>query len=216
LREAGKIFNAALVEADVKPSFNIAPRQPVAVIMEEGKRKIVSMQWGLIPHWAKDPKIGYKMINARMETITEKPSYREAFKKRRCLIIADGFYEWRTGPDGKKEPVYIYLKNKKTFGIAGIYEIWKSSAGEQIISCSIITTQANEIMKPIHVRMPVIIDPKDYDEWLNTENNETEKLSELLKPFASENMQNHLVSNAVNVPYHNAEDCIAPIKMPVP
>lgn len=215
LREAGEIFRAAVIEADLKPSFNVAPSQPVAVIMEEGKRKIVSMQWGLVPHWAKDPKIGYKMINARMETITEKPSYRDAFKKRRCLIIADGFYEWKSGPDGKKDPVYIYLKSKKTFGMAGIYEHWKSHEGETITSCSIITTAANEIMKPIHERMPVILEAKDYDVWLDPENSDTEKLIGLLKSFPSENLKNHVVSNSVNSPFHNAEDCILPVRAPV-
>ena len=211
LREAGEVFRAALIESDLKASFNIAPKQLIAVILEEGKRKIVSMQWGLIPHWAKDPKIGYKMINARVETITEKPSYREAFKKRRRLIIANGFYEWKTGPGGAKTPVYIFLKDNKTFGMAGIYETWKSPVGEAISTCSIITTEANEFMKPIHTRMPVIVDPEEYDQWLDPNSSDPEKLMKILKPFPSEKMQNHYVSSAINSPYHNAEDCIVSV-----
>ena len=128
LREAAKFFSSALIETELGPSYNIAPKQPVVVVMEEGKRKLVSMQWGLIPSWAKDPNIGYKMINARAETILEKPSFRGAFRHRRCLIIADGFYEWREDGVGKV-PIYIFLKNKGPFGMAGIYEGWKSESG---------------------------------------------------------------------------------------
>jgi putative SOS response-associated peptidase YedK len=209
VRDLFNVFSAEALDSVLEPSYNIAPRQPIAVVMEEGKRKIVTMQWGLIPSWAKDPKIGYKMINARSETILEKPSFRNAFKNRRCLIIADGFYEWKT--QGKiKTPVYIYLKDASPFGMAGIYEIWKPQAGEPIRTCSIITTEANEFMKSIHHRMPVLMDKKDHDTWLDPTTDEKTLVS-LLKPFDPLKMQCHEVSTEVNSPFHNAEDCILPV-----
>jgi putative SOS response-associated peptidase YedK len=208
LREAAKFFSAAVVETDQGPSYNVAPRQPIAVVMEAGRRRIVSMQWGLIPSWSKDANIGYKMINARAETILEKPSFKGAFKHRRCLIIADGFYEWRE-EGTRKVPVYIFLKDKGPFGMAGIYETWKSPAGEEIRTCSIITTAANEFMKKIHERMPVIIKREDESTWLSDKSDE-QALIGLLKPYRASQMQCHEVSAAVNSPMHNAEDCIDP------
>lgn len=208
LREAAKFFSAAVVETDLGPSYNVAPRQPIAVVMEAGRRRIVSMQWGLIPSWSKDANIGYKMINARAETILEKPSFKGAFKHRRCLIIADGFYEWRE-EGTRKVPVYIFLKDKGPFGMAGIYETWKSPAGEEIRTCSIITTAANEFMKKIHERMPVIIKREDESTWLSDKSDE-QALIGLLKPYRASQMQCHEVSAAVNSPMHNAEDCIDP------
>jgi putative SOS response-associated peptidase YedK len=203
LRDAAKFFSAAFIESDLGPSYNIAPRQPVVVVMEDGRRKLVSMQWGLIPSWAKDEKIGYKMINARAETILEKPSFSEACRHRRCLIIADGFYEWRQ-EESRKVPVYIYLKDKSPFGMAGIYEVWNG-----INTCSIITTAANEFMKPIHHRMPVIIRREDEDAWLSAQS-DADTLSRLLKPFDASSMACHEVSSAVNSPVHDAENCIEP------
>ena len=176
--------------------------------MEEGKRKLVSMQWGLIPSWSKDPNIGYKMINARAETILEKPSFKGAFKHRRCLIIADGFYEWREEGSGKV-PVYIFLRDKGPFGMAGIYEVWKSESGEEIKTCSIITTAANEFMKPIHHRMPLIIRREDEAVWLDPKTEES-ALLQILKPCDPSLMDCHDVSSAVNSPSHNAADCIEP------
>lgn len=208
LRDAAKYFSVETLEALMPASYNIAPRQPVAVIMEEGRRQIVSMQWGLIPSWSKDAKIGYKMINARSETILEKPSYKNAFIHRRCLIIADGFYEWRT--EGKtKTPVYIYLENNEPFGMAGIYEPWTSDKGESIKTCSIITTEANGFMSTIHHRMPVILDKKDHDSWLAETFDEKTMLG-LLKPYPGA-MKCHDVSGLVNSPMHDSEECIRPM-----
>jgi putative SOS response-associated peptidase YedK len=209
LREAAKFFSASLIETDLGESYNIAPKQPVVVVMEEGKRKLVSMRWGLIPPWSNDPNIGYKMINARAETILEKASFKNAFKHRRCLIVADGFYEWRE-EDAKKVPVYIFLKDKGPFGMAGIYETWKPATGEAIKTCSIITTAANEFMKPIHHRMPVIVWREDEDAWLNPQTDE-KSLLQILKPLDASLMDCHDVSPAVNSPTHDAKDLINPV-----
>jgi putative SOS response-associated peptidase YedK len=209
LREVLNIFKAVLLEADIPPSFNIIPRQPIAVIMEEGKRKIVSMQWGLIPHWAKEDKIANKLINARSETITEKPSFKNSFKKHRCLIIADGFYEWQ-GAGLSKRPFYFCRKDETPFGMAGLFDKWISPDGKIVTTCTIITTEANEIMKPIHHRMPVIIEPENYDIWLNPIETDTEKLRRFLEPCNPDNLKTFQVSLLVNSPQNNSEDCIRP------
>jgi putative SOS response-associated peptidase YedK len=209
LREAAKFFSASLIETDLGESYNIAPKQPVVVVMEDGKRKLVSMRWGLIPPWSNDPNIGYKMINARAETILGKASFKNAFKHRRCLIVADGFYEWRE-ENARKVPVYIFLKDKGPFGMAGIYETWKPATGEAIKTCSIITTEANEFMKPIHHRMPVIVRREDEDAWLNPQTDE-KSLLQILKPLDASLMDCHDVSPAVNSPTHDAKDLINPV-----
>lgn len=207
LREIAPLFKAAIIESDIKASFNITPRQPVAVVMEKGQRKIVTMKWGLVPHWAKDESIANKLINARSETVTEKPSFRDSFKKRRCLIIADGFYEWQ-GSGMAKKPFYINMNDDKPFGMAGLYDIWTNPAGEKITTCTIITTEANDLMKPIHHRMPVILSEKDYDVWLNTEKTEENSLKSLMKPYDAEKMKAHEVGVLVNNPRNNNENCI--------
>src|SRR5262249_23577950 len=149
------------------PLFNIAPTQPVAavrVVPGGHEREMVALRWGLIPSWANDPKIGYKMINARAETAATKPSFRSAFRSRRCLLVADGYYEWQKQA-GAKQPFYIRLKGGKLFAFAGLWERWAPTDGEAIESCTILTTAANELTKPIHDRMPVIVDPRDYGQW---------------------------------------------------
>ena len=211
IREIGKVFKAAEIDSDLGPSFNIAPRQPIAVIMEKGKRKLVTMQWGLIPHWAKDEAIANKLINARAETIAEKPSFRNAFKKQRCLIIADGFYEWQ-GMGIQKKPFYIFMKDEKPFAMAGLYENWTNPEGKAVTSCTIVTTEANEFMKPMHHRMPVIIRPSDYDLWLNPMEIDIPKLQKVLVPFDSETMKAYEVSVLANSVANNSEDCIKPVE----
>jgi putative SOS response-associated peptidase YedK len=198
------------IESDVQPSYNIAPRQPVAVIMEEGKRKIVTMKWGLIPHWAKDATIADRLINARSETVEEKPSFRDSFKKRRCLIIADGFYEWQ-GSGLSKKPFFIFMKDERPFGMAGLFDYWTNPEGEKAITCTIVTTEANEIMKPIHHRMPVILAPDDYDLWLNPAETEATKIKALMKPYNAELLMAREVGLLVNNPRNNSEECIAPM-----
>ena len=209
LRKIAPLFHASIVESDVQPSYNIAPRQPIAVVMEKGERKIVTMSWGLIPHWAKDEAIANKLINARSETVTEKPSFRDSFKKRRCLIIADGFYEWQGTGLGKK-PFFICMKDEVPFGMAGLYDVWTNAVGEKVTTCAIITTEANESMKPIHHRMPVILEAKDYDLWLDVETVAGGNLQTILKPCDPGLLQTRQVSLLVNNPRNNSPECIVP------
>jgi putative SOS response-associated peptidase YedK len=148
-----------------QPRFNIAPSQMIDVVFEPESERILSqLKWGLVPHWAKDSEIGNRMINARAETLTEKPSFREAFKSRRCIIPASGFYEWQKVEKGAKQPFYFYLKEKEVFGFAGLWESWfDKTTGEELETCTIITTEANDVLKPVHERMPVILKPQNYD-----------------------------------------------------
>ena len=160
LREAFPWVN---IPEGVGPRYNIAPSQPVAVIPNDGQNQLNFFVWGLIPSWAKDPTIGNKMINARAETLTEKPSFRTAFRRRRCLIPASGFFEWKQNPGGKtKTPMYIRLKSGKPFALAGLWERWDSPDGSTVFSCTIITTQPNELMQGIHNRMPVMLPSQAY------------------------------------------------------
>jgi putative SOS response-associated peptidase YedK len=193
----------------VAPRYNIAPTQPVVVVGDDGKRYMTQMRWGLIPSWAKDPAIGNRMINARAETLTVKPAFRVAIRKRRCLIVADGFYEWQKRGN-VKQPVRIVLKSREPFGFAGLWETWEPPQGEPIQSCTIITTQANELQKEVHDRMPVIL-PRDKENlWLDPDA-ELARLLDLLKPYPSSEMEFYPVSRAVNLPQHDVPDCILPI-----
>ena len=154
------------VEAEISPNYNMAPTQMIPAIVRQDNVNILRMfRWGLVPFWAKDPSIGNKMINARSETVDAKPSFKNAFKKRRCLIPADGFYEWK-GPKGSKQPVFITLTDGEPFGFAGLWEIWddKGKAEEPLYTCTIITTEAGSVMKDIHHRMPVILKPEAFEE----------------------------------------------------
>jgi putative SOS response-associated peptidase YedK len=192
----------------LNPSYNIAPTQELAAVVEEDeKRKLEMLRWGLIPSWAKDPAIGNKMINARAETVSEKPSFRSAFKKRRCLILADGFYEWKKTDDGK-QPYHVKMENGSPFAFAGLWETWKD--GEEIRSCTIITTEANDLMKEIHHRMPVILPPEDYDMWLDPDFEEKEALTSLLKPYRADAMEAYPVSRRVNKPSNNEPSVVEP------
>jgi putative SOS response-associated peptidase YedK len=194
--------------SSITPSYNIAPSQGVAaVIAENGKRKLEMLHWGLIPSWAKDPEVGNKMINARAETVAEKPSYRKAFKERRCLILADGFYEWQKTDSGK-QPFYIRMEDESPFAFAGLWESWQN--GREIRSCTIITTSPNEVAAQVHNRMPVILHPEDYEMWLDPDFDEREPLTTLLKPFPAEAMEAYPVSRKVNRPANNDPEVIEP------
>jgi putative SOS response-associated peptidase YedK len=194
--------------SSITPSYNIAPSQGVAaVIAENGKRKLEMLHWGLIPSWAKDPEVGNKMINARAETVAEKPSYRKAFKERRCLILADGFYEWQKTDSGK-QPFYIRMEDESPFAFAGLWESWQN--GREIRSCTIITTSPNEVAAQVHNRMPVILHPQDYEMWLDPDFDEREPLTTLLKPFPAEAMEAYPVSRKVNRPANNDPEVIEP------
>jgi putative SOS response-associated peptidase YedK len=194
--------------SSITSSYNIAPTQEVAaVIVEDDKRKLEMLKWGLIPSWADDLSVGNRMINARAETVSEKPSFRKAFKRRRCLVLADGFYEWQRTSSGK-QPYYVHMKDGSPFAFAGLWEIWKD--GNEIRSCTIITTDANELVGEIHNRMPVILPPEDYDMWLDPGFEEQEALTSLLRVYPSEVMEAYPVSRRVNSPSNNAPDCIEP------
>ncbi|MFE5428850.1 SOS response-associated peptidase [Peribacillus simplex] len=192
-------------------SYNIAPSQSVLSVINDGTRnRLGYLRWGLIPFWAKDEKVGYKMINARAETIAEKTSFKNAYKKKRCLIIADSFYEWKKTPE-RKIPMRIKLKNHAPFGMAGIWESWKSPEGLSIYSCSVITTVPNELMTSIHDRMPVILKPEDEKDWLNPSINDPAYLQQYLKSFDSEQMEAFEVSTDVNSTKKNSPNLIRQI-----
>jgi putative SOS response-associated peptidase YedK len=199
------------VPDDIKPRYNVAPTQPVAVVPNTGENKLDFFIWGLIPHWAKDPSIGNRMINARSETLAEKPSFRVAYRRRRCLILSDGFYEWQRNPDGKtKTPMYIRMATKRPFAFAGLWERWTPPDGSEVFSCTIITTQPNEFLKPIHNRMPVILPPEAYELWLDPSEKGPNDLQHLLIPFDSPSLESHPVSRVVNNPANDVPDCILP------
>ena len=199
------------VPEDMAPRYNIAPTQPVAVIANNRREKIEFFQWGLITSWAKDPKIGNRMINARAETLSTKPSFRTAFKRRRCLIVADGFYEWWKRPgERSKTPIYIRMKSGEPFAFAGLWEAWQSPEGEEVLSCTIITTEANELLEQYHHRMPVILNPRDYDRWLDPLEQNPETFADLLRPYPALEMIVHPVSTFVNSPLNDSSECIVP------
>lgn len=196
------------------PSFNIAPTQEIAAVRanDRDSHELVMLRWGLVPGWADDLSIGNRMINARAETIADKPAFKRIFRKQRCLILADGFYEWRKdGP--KKQPFFIRFKDRRPFCFAGLWDRW-SKVQPSVESCTIITTEANELMAPLHDRMPVIVAPENYNLWLDHAVQEPERLLPLLRPFASEPLEAFPVSSVVNSPRHNAPDCVAPLPGP--
>ncbi len=204
-----------LLDAEpLQPRYNIAPTQPVAAVRrvpgsDESGRQLVLLKWGLVPSWAKDPAIGNSLINARAESVADKPAFRTAFRRRRCLIVADGFYEWqRTG--GKKQPYFIRLADGRPFGFAGLWESWEGPDHSALESCTLITTGANALMEPIHHRMPVILSPDDYDRWLDPAMQKPEQLQPLLRPYPSDAMLAYPVSSHVNNPRNEDAACVAP------
>jgi putative SOS response-associated peptidase YedK len=193
------------------PRFNIAPTQPVLVIPNDGTGKADFFVWGLIPSWAKDPSIGARMINARAETLAEKPSFRAAYRYRRCLILADGFFEWQAQVGSKvKVPHYIRLKSGRPFAFAGLWEDWHAPDGSQVKSATIITTQPNELIARLHNRMPVILPPDTYARWLEPAPRQPADLQGLLAPYPAEAMSAHPVSTLVNSPANDRPECITP------
>ena len=196
-------------------SYNIAPSHSVlAVIATSKERRIGKLRWGLIPTWANDEKIGYKLINARAETIHEKASFKTAFKKRRCLILADGFYEWKREQD-TKQPMRITLQSDQLFAMAGIWEKWQPVKGEPIYSCAVITTKPNKLVADIHDRMPVILNRQDEELWLNRDISDVNLLQDMLKPYDAAKMVAYPVSALVNTPKNNSIDLIAPLCNPI-
>ena len=196
--------------SELRPRYNVAPTQKIPIVREEAEKKRFAIaRWGLIPHWAKDMKIGYSMINARAETVASKPAFRNAFRYRRCLIPADGFYEWQVIPGSKtKQPWFIVLEDREPMAFAGLWERWRSPEGEESESCSIIVTDANELMSPIHERMPVILAPEDWDVWLESETKDAQALQNLLKPYPAEDMKAWTVSTKVKSPRNDSVECL--------
>lgn len=204
-----EVFSVDVLPA-VLPRYNVAPSQQVpTVISALGVRSMQMMRWGLIPFWAKDAKIAYKTINARGETVTEKPAFRTSFKRKRCLILADGFYEWKRV--GKaKQPHLIQMADGRPFAIAGLWSTWiDPSTMDEVTTCSIVTTGPNALMAPIHDRMPVILDPKDWDTWLDPQNEDVASLQELIRPFPEDRMKERSVSQHVNDARHSGPECQA-------
>jgi putative SOS response-associated peptidase YedK len=189
--------------------YNVAPTQPILGIANNHADRFEHFHWGFIPSWAKDPAIGSRMINARAETIAEKPAFRTALRRRRCLIPADGFYEWKKEPGGKtKTPMLIRMKSGGVFAFAGIWETWHSPDGSVLPSCTVITTQPNALMATIHDRMPVILEREHYQRWLDPKEHDAADLTDLLKPFPADRMAATPVSRAVNNPKNDSPACI--------
>ena len=192
---------------DIHPRYNIAPTTdvPVVRVNPHGHRELVRMRWGLVPRWAKDPSIGAKMINARGETIADKPSFRMAYRRHRCLLPADGFYEWMPvpgagGAPARKQPVHVGMKDGALFGMAGLYERWRSPEGEIVDTCTIVTTAANTRLRPVHDRMPLIVAPAHYARWLDPG---IDDVADLIVPFPSEEMAYYPISARVNNVHHD-------------
>ncbi|MBI1743431.1 SOS response-associated peptidase [Candidatus Acetothermia bacterium] len=200
----------AKVPVNYAPHYNIAPTQDVLVLLGDGSPRIEAFRWGLIPSWAKDEKIGNKLINARAETIFEKPSFRSAVKSRRCLVIADGFYEWRQTELGKR-PMHIRLKSKEPFGFAGLWESWNSPEGKVIKTCTIVTTDPNELMKAIHNRMPVILSKELQEIWLDAKLKTQAELELVLQAYPAKEMEAYEVSRLVNSPTNDKPECVEPV-----
>ena len=195
------------------PRFNVAPETspniPV-IVRHKGANECRLMHWGLIPNWANDPTIGNRMINARAESLTEKPAFKDLVGTRRCIIPADGFYEWRK--EGKRKvPMWVHLKSKESFGLAGLWDVWRRPDGRKVESFTIITTEPNDLIQPIHNRMPVILLPEDEEQWLDVSRTSFAKAQSLLKPLPTELMDAHDVSPIVNSAKYDGPECIHPV-----
>jgi len=201
-------FPGVVFPDELPPRFNIAPTQPVLAITGDDPSHATFLRWGLVPPWGKDLRVGSKLINARAEDAARKPAFRAAYQRRRCALIADGFYEWRPAARGKKkEPVFYALRDGAPFAFAGLWERWWPKHGaEPIATCTLLTTDANELVRLVHDRMPVLLRPQDIARWLDPQTDS----DELLAPFPAEEMRARDVSNAVNDATHEAADCLAP------
>lgn len=209
--ELKDVFGDFIFPIQFAPRFNIAPSQPLLAIPNDGKNKADFFLWGLIPSWAKDPGIAHKLINARGETIAEKPSFRGSFKYKRCLILADGFYEWKIQEGAKtKTPYYIHMKDHQPFAFAGLWDEWNSPNGDMLRTCTIITTEPNELMSTLHNRMPVILDKTNYAAWLDAAPRSPESLLPLIQPFPADRMSAYPVSTLVNSPGNDRAECVIP------
>jgi len=195
---------------EIRPRYNIAPMQQVPVVRlnAAGERELVQVRWGFVPRWAKDPSIGVKMINARGETVVTKASFQTAFRRHRCLLPADGFYEWQAQAKSPKQPMRVGMNDGSVFGLAGLYERWLSPEGEPLDTCTILTTEANAQLKPLHDRMPLIVPPEAYEQWLDPSAPDAESL---IAPFSAQPMTYWPVSTRVNSVKNDDADCIEPL-----
>lgn len=207
-------FPSFSIPTNLTPRYNIAPSQRVPVVVNDGAYQVDFCQWGLIPTWAKEASIGQKMINARAETLAEKPSFRNVYRRRRCLVLADGFYEWSKGEGkGGKTPMHIHLKSGEPFAMAGLWDTWSSPDGSVVPTCTIVTTEPNELVAPLHHRMAVILPPEAYEQWLSPRETSPEELNALLKPYPAEKMAAHAVSKIVNNAKYDVPECMQPVEM---
>ena len=209
LQELAQQFEFDGTGFEHSPRYNVAPTQQVLTVTKRDDRQAEYMRWGLIPSWAKDPSIGNRMINARCETVAQKPSFRNALQRRRCLVLADGFYEWQKAGKGKR-PMCIALTSRKPFAFAGLWESWRDHQGETVRSCTIATTKANDLLRPIHERMPVILPGELEDFWLDGEVTDTAALSDILVPYPDDLLEFYEVSTLVNKATNTGPDLVAP------
>ncbi len=202
-------FGAQMILFEFGSRYNIAPSQPVAVVLQNGERRIEACRWGLVPFWAKEPDIGNRLINARAETLAEKPAFKYSLTRRRCLIPADGFYEWRK-EGNRRIPVYIRRRDGGLFAFAGLWDEWQSPDGSPLRTCTIITTEPNALVATIHNRMPAILLPEQESQWLDTSLKEPSRLLALLQPYPAEELEAYAVSTRVNNPGNDDPLCIQP------
>lgn len=196
---------------EFSPRYNIAPTQPVAAVRQTPTgREMVALHWGLIPWWSKDRRGAARMINARSETVATKPAFRTLFRSRRCLIPADGFYEWQKTTGRSKQPYFISLREERPFAFAGLWDRWEDPESSVVESCTILTTDTNDLLRDLHDRMPVILNPEDYDRWLASETDDPECLSALLAPYPSERMQLWPVGMVVSNARNDVPECVRP------
>ncbi len=203
-------LNLTTVPSGMSARYNIAPSQPVAVVTNEKPSELTFYKWGLVPSWAKDLAMGNKMINARSETAADKPAFRAAFKRRRCLIPSDGFFEWQQR-GSEKVPLFIHFKDRPVFAMAGLWEVWHSPDGDEVRTCTILTTEANAFMQPIHNRMPVILHREDYALWLSPAEEPVPVLQALMKPYPGDDLTAYPVSKMVNRPGNDVPEIVHPV-----
>jgi len=204
--EVQERFGFGSSDIELQPRYNIAPGQNAPVVVGGDTRKLKLMRWGLIPHWAKEEKIGYRMINARAETLNSKPSFKGLLRKRRCLVLADGFYEWAKSPDKKvKTPLRYILKGGKPFAMAGLWTSWRAPDETWLESYTIITTDSNELVAEVHDRMPVILSQENEEPWLDYGLTDPDELGEILRPYPPNRMERFEVSQRVNSPANEGE-----------
>jgi putative SOS response-associated peptidase YedK len=210
-RLAGQFGVAEAPAAEAR--YNVAPTQDILCVRAGGDgREMTLLKWGLVPSWAKDAAMGARLINARGETVAEKPSFREAFKRRRCIVPADGFYEWRR-QGSEKQPFFFRMRDDSPFGFAGLWERWEGDGGRVVNSCAILTTEANDVVRPVHERMPVILHREDYDLWLEDDARKRDLLAELLRPYPASEMTSHAVGPAVNSPRSQGESLVEQVPL---